>query len=962
MAVDIKISGVTVSALDDYMITESVGNISSSSITVHVTSGVPQPMQKVEFYIGAVKYFTGLIEDVSSPTWNSKHTIADYDLSITSIETILNNRRVTGSWKNKLAHEIVSDLITDYLLDEGLTAGSISVTAKSYDNYNCEGTRLSEVLDELARDTGASYYINSSLAFNFVIPADYPTVTVPTDINEISENIEANDLVTVQTVIGAQKETEEQAESILSWTGTYWDLQFQVTTITGMTINGEIAQHGIKDIDIDPSITFWYEVGSRRITLNPSATFIPDDGDLVACLYKGYLNISATETNDTLIAQLQALNGTSGRIEAVHNDESILTFTDAYNKAVELLAKSGEVTKTVTLKTHSLTASALNNKWVLNLTDAKISGTYYVIARTITRFANEFECTVTLKNKSADLRPGSSLYKSTKSTNTIVNTSTTKPDTVADCAAVARENYIELSCNKVAQELNNTLKWYRWEIKKSIAGDWSGASIVYSTTNSAQYNFDRNIDGYPEASDLAGWSVRVMAVDIYGNDADNYSNVTGIVTTTYGTWEGYAPILSPIISHRNIIINITAPAQAQNRTRYGNKRYRISIQKPIEGYDDTIWYKPASGENPYTDEDNWKAIDQTTNYSEVVNTWQQVVPFTGQDAGNPIDRAYIYRVTRINEKGSGTPATVTTIAMANNVRDIVANAITTNKLADGAVVADKIAASTITADKMYVPMLSAISVNLGTITGGMLKSTNNDYNLWAWSTMEVEGTTYYEGTMRVGGENQYLRVTPVIDDITGLIVDYDIVFKVGTFTAEADLTSFDGAFYVTDNNNPTFRTRIEENGIFMQKKTGTVWSDVGLVKIDKFNNMIITNDAENLPDIGVIDSTAIIYHFNSGVLDTAGTNLGNITTDGTIKNLPSIVENTNYFEGELSRTLTQTKQLVWNKSPLFNLAGNSIQMSDGLPEPISADYNSKASTAWGLTSAQVSAKLFKVRL
>jgi hypothetical protein len=37
-------------------------------------------------------------------------------------------------------------------------------------------------------------------------------------------------------------------------------------------------------------------------------------------------------------------------------------------------------------------------------------------------------------------------------------------------------------------------------------------------------------------------------------------------------------------------------------------------------------------------------------------------------------------------------------------------------------------------------------------------------------------------------------------------------------------------------------------------------------------------------------------------------------------------------------------------------------MSNGLPEPISADYNSKASTAWGLTSAQVSAKLFKTRV
>ena len=94
----------------------------------------------------------------------------------------------------------------------------------------------------------------------------------------------------------------------------------------------------------------------------------------------------------------------------------------------------------------------------------------------------------------------------------------------------------------------------------------------------------------------------------------------------------------------------------------------------------------------------------------------------------------------------------------------------------------------------------------------------------------------------------------------------------------------------------------------------------------------------------------------------AGTNLGSITTDGDIVNLAGIVEGTNYFDGEINRTLTQTKQLVWNKCNLFNIDGEWFQTSDGLPEPLTSDYNTKASTAWGLTSAQVSAGLFKVRV
>ena len=239
-----------------------------------------------------------------------------------------------------------------------------------------------------------------------------------------------------------------------------------------MTINGTIADHGIKNVDTDPSVTFWYEVGSRRIEINPDATFKPETGDLVACLYKGYLNIEATESNDSLIAQIHASNGTSGRIESVYTDESIDNFTDAYNKAVELLTEKSIITKTLTLRTHSLTASQLNNKWVLNLPDAKISGTYYVTSRYITKFADYYECVVTLKNKVATLKAGSTIYKPTKSTNTTVNETLTVPDVVTDVVAVASKNRIDLSCNHVAQELNNTLKWYRWELKKSVGAGW----------------------------------------------------------------------------------------------------------------------------------------------------------------------------------------------------------------------------------------------------------------------------------------------------------------------------------------------------------------------------------------------------------------------------------------------------------------------------------------------------------
>ena len=64
-------------------------------------------------------------------------------------------------------------------------------------------------------------------------------------------------------------------------------------------------------------------------------------------------------------------------------------------------------------------------------------------------------------------------------------------------------------------------------------------------------------------------------------------------TTTYGTWLPYQPIVMTRINSRQISLFISAPPQAQNRERYGSNAYKVYIQKPTGGYDDTIWFKAS---------------------------------------------------------------------------------------------------------------------------------------------------------------------------------------------------------------------------------------------------------------------------------------------------------------------------------------------------------------------------------
>ena len=71
-----------------------------------------------------------------------------------------------------------------------------------------------------------------------------------------------------------------------------------------------------------------------------------------------------------------------------------------------------------------------------------------------------------------------------------------------------------------------------------------------------------------------------------------------------------------------------------------------------------------------------------------------------------------------------------------NADRIVAESITSNEIATDAITANKIASHSITADKLNVDNLSAINANLGTVTAGLLLS--SDYNTQTGEGMKID--------------------------------------------------------------------------------------------------------------------------------------------------------------------------------------------------------------------------------
>ncbi len=440
--------------------------------------------------------------------------------------------------------------------------------------------------------------------------------------------------------------------------------------------------------------------------------------------------------------------------------------------------------------------------------------------------------------------------------------------------ATAEKDRISISWQPPAPGLKNIIKEYVLQVKKgnsSWKNDWE------SSGTSTEYFFFRSEDGYPEAAELSSWRIRVKAVNIYGKESNGWGGGeegVPVNTDTYGTWQLSPPKIVPQVRDRHVTLLFSQPPRADNRQVYGNIQYDIWIRRPDVDTNPDVWYTPGTSLNPYPETiDNGTEVTNVLNYKMQTHEpetrgemYVQTMPLKGQGGdGKSIENTlYLFKVVAKNEAGVSSATTVQAVALCTNIVDLV-NANITQKEA-------------------YVPDLSAISANLGSINqGGM----GNDNNRWDLSTfVDPRGVQRWEGLFRVGSPNQYLHVNPIISDI-GQIIDYEIIFKVGKFELSSTASNIKGEVIVMADDRPWERTRITPTGTYYEylPSQDAGWQTVakqetrGLMSQLMYSgqSIILTNSSitqrrRNGIDLGrpYLSESSLVYHFDEDFLDQHG--------------------------------------------------------------------------------------------
>lgn len=421
---EVYINSVEYDAEWDFTLCEQAGNKTTSTVSVLVENQpVPVAGDIIEIQDNGSTIFWGTCGIPKSPKFSTGLETKVYKITCGNANSILSNRIINVAYQNYTVTEIVQDIFTNYVAEEGIALGQISTVDVSLEAYTAKDYNLQTALNELADLVGAVWKIDNDKKFYFLAEADFPTFpnTISEDFllgSEMQHTTKDYKTRTVQYVSGAKDYTTTQVENY-TYTADLKNfvLTFPIASRPSIYVNDVAVpstQIGINGIDDDnPNIVFSFSYNSQVISYK-STTFLAV-GDDVRFEYIGLFDIRVSAYNATKIAEIAELTGTSGLRENVYIATDVASTADALQLAQSLLQQFESATNELTFWLLSSQLYALGmtiddvdllTQMSFNLPSINISGDYVITERTLSpaygnldNVKEKFKVTLKLMNR-----------------------------------------------------------------------------------------------------------------------------------------------------------------------------------------------------------------------------------------------------------------------------------------------------------------------------------------------------------------------------------------------------------------------------------------------------------------------------------------------------------------------------------------------------------------------------------
>jgi hypothetical protein len=309
-----------------------------------------------------------------------------YDLEATDNHQIADRWLVAKTYINTAVNDIVSDLYTSYLQQDGITIGNIATTAVTLDkaSFARVGT-VSDALNELCDITGFNWYIDYDKKFYFIPRSFFLApfnITTTSSINNVQVRQDRSQYRNRQYIRGGQIQTDEIALEKPTpnpdGVSRVFITRFPISDKPRIFINSvEITSTDIGINGVDKNKKYYYDVGKNTLVQDATQTVL-SSSDVIQVTYKGLISLAVVSEDPVAIANRASLEGNTGVYERIDVDTSIVSRGEAISIANGKLTKYTKVARQITYDTYTAGLAA-GQLQTITLPEYNISSSDFLI-------------------------------------------------------------------------------------------------------------------------------------------------------------------------------------------------------------------------------------------------------------------------------------------------------------------------------------------------------------------------------------------------------------------------------------------------------------------------------------------------------------------------------------------------------------------------------------------------------
>ena len=361
----VTISGIPVSVMSGSLsVNDRIGERSTCRFvamdeagTAHYQRGQPVAVSDLSSNLIFSGYIDSAPETYTGPAGGLRHSISCMD------NHYLADKRVAiKAYTDTSAGDIVQDLLTEYLAEEGVTVGNIEAGPTfraAVFNY----IPVSRALQQLAERAGYWWRIDHEKQIWFEPPSAQAAPWHITQSGGVADDVlhgsaevvRANPLYrNRQYIRGSRDETDEQVE-ILPGDGDTraFPVGYPVARVPTVEVNRDGAGYaaetvGIKGLD---SGRQWYWSKGDPIIVHDDGEVVLTSTDRVRITYRGRFDVVVRSHDQAAVTERQGVEGGTGIVEDVHQVSAVDNRAQAFELAAEKLNRYAHVNQVLRFAT-----------------------------------------------------------------------------------------------------------------------------------------------------------------------------------------------------------------------------------------------------------------------------------------------------------------------------------------------------------------------------------------------------------------------------------------------------------------------------------------------------------------------------------------------------------------------------------------------------------------------------------